>query len=100
MINLNDETFNEYIKEGITLVDFHAEWCGPCKMMMPVFDQLEGELDIKLAKVDIDHAADVTKKYNILTVPTLLIFENGELLNQHIGFAAKQQILDFINSSI
>ena len=71
MIHLEKEDFNELIKEGLHLVDFYAEWCGPCKMMMPVLESIEDKIDI--IKVNIDEHEDLAKEYRIMSIPTLRV---------------------------
>jgi thioredoxin 1 len=85
------------------LVDFFAEWCGPCKAMAPALEQVASELagKIKVAKLDVDQNPDVTQKYRIQAMPTLMIFKNGEVAAQRVGaLVQKKQLTDWINGAI
>lgn len=81
---LENESFNEIINQDKVLVDFYAEWCGPCKMLTPVLERL-GE-SFEIVKVDVDKHFDLAKEYGIMSVPTLFIFKNGKVVKQMIGF--------------
>ena len=79
------------------LIDFWAAWCGPCKMLSPVVDQIaEENPDIKVGKVDVDDQVELAMKYQIMSIPTLLVFKNGELANQSVGVIPKQAILNLV----
>ncbi|NLL71466.1 MAG: thioredoxin [Epulopiscium sp.] len=81
------------------LVDFYATWCGPCKMIAPVIDQLAEEMEgkAKVFKVDVDQAGELAAKYRIMSVPTLLFFKNGELVDQVMGAVPKAQLETKLN---
>ena len=90
---ITDKEFDESIKTGKVLVDFYAEWCGPCKMLSPVVDELSEELtDVTFYKLNVDESDEVVRKYNVMSIPTLLVFENGELKNTSVGFKNKDEI--------
>ena len=95
MIHLENEDFNELIKEK-TVVDFYATWCGPCKMLGPVFEEVSKGSDIKFVKVDIDNFEDLCREYKVMSVPTLILFENGKELKRNIGFIPREQLMEFI----
>ena len=79
------------------LLDFWAAWCGPCKMLSPVVDQIaEENPDIKVGKVDVDDQVELAMKYQIMSIPNLLVFKNGELANQSVGVVPKQAILNLV----
>ena len=79
------------------LLDFWAAWCGPCKMLSPVVDQIaEENPDIKVGKVDVDAEAELAIKFNVMSIPTLIVFKNGELVNQSVGVVPKQAILNLV----
>ena len=97
LIYLNEENFeNEVLNfKGKVLIDFFATWCGPCKMLSPVIEELADELDdIKVCKLDIDKATKIALQYNVMSVPTLLLFEDGVVVNTLIGFRPKEEILN------
>jgi len=84
------------------LVDFWAEWCGPCKMIGPILEELAVEMSekIRIAKVDVDSNNQTAMKYAIRSIPTLIIVKDGAVISQHIGAASKAQLEEFINQNI
>lgn len=87
LVYATDENFNELIKGKKVIVDFFATWCGPCKMLSPVLEQLSEEYsDIIFVKVDVDDCQNVFKEYGIMSVPTLMKFENGTLIDSKVGY--------------
>ena len=97
--HINDEAeFNEFIKEGLVLIDFFATWCGPCKMLSPVIEQLaNANPDLKVVKVDVDEAPMIASKYGIQAIPTLFLLKDGEIANKAMGYMNKNQLENFIN---
>tara|TARA_B100001142_G_scaffold215158_1_gene213328 strand:- start:316 stop:636 length:321 start_codon:yes stop_codon:yes gene_type:complete len=102
--NTTDDDFEkDALSSAIpVLVDFWAEWCGPCKMIGPILEELAEELSekIKVIKVDVDNNSQTAIKYAVRSIPTLIILDNGEVKAQHIGAASKAQIEQFINQNI
>ena len=94
-VNNRDE-FYELIKEGTVLVDFFATWCGPCKMLSPVLEQLSEEVDTLILKVDVDEVGAVAAQFGIQAVPTLMLFKNGQRVDVRMGYQNKNQLLAFI----
>ena len=93
---LTDENFeNEVIKsEGTVLVDFYATWCGPCKIMSPIVDKIADErTDVKVCKIDVDEGRDTAIKFGIMSIPTLMIFKNGEVAKTFVGVTDESEIL-------
>ena len=88
----NNMNFDEEIK-GRVLVDFYAEWCGPCKMMSPILDDITG---IDVLKVDVDEFSDIASNYGIMSIPTLMIFEDGKDIKKSVGLISKTDLEDFI----
>lgn len=106
MVNmLNSQTFDSAINtEQVTLVDFFASWCGPCKMLSPIIDELSNDSEINqkvsIYKIDIDESGDVAQNYGIMSVPTLVFFKKGKEINRITGFVQKEQLKeDIINTS-
>lgn len=90
--------FNEIINEGKVVVDFFATWCGPCRMFAPVYEEASNQLStITFLKVDIDEIENLPKKYGIMSVPTLLLFENGQVIKQTSGYMEKEDLIEFLS---
>ncbi|PSM52187.1 thioredoxin [Campylobacter blaseri] len=98
-IELTSSNF-DVVKEGVALVDFWAPWCGPCRMLAPVIDELAEEFDgkAKICKVNTDEEQDLAVEYGVRSIPTLLFFKDGEIKEQLVGAQSKQAIADKINS--
>jgi thioredoxin 1 len=94
IIHLTNENFKELIKEK-TLVDFYANWCGPCKMISPELEKVESE--VKVVKVDVDEFEKLAKEYGVMSIPTLILFENGKELKRNIGFMDRDRIQKFVD---
>ena len=92
---INSKEFDELTKKGKVFVDCFATWCGPCKMLSPVIDEVAKEVtDYKFYKLDVDENEDVAAKYGIMSIPTMLIFEDGNLKNTIIGLRSKEDLKD------
>lgn len=97
---VNSNEFNEQIKDGVVFVDFFANWCGPCKMLSPIVDEVSEELtDVKFLKVDVDNSGDIAQSLGIMSIPTLVIYKDGKLINKTMGLMSKSDLIDFINSN-
>ena len=95
VIHYNNEDFNELTKKKV-LVDFYATWCGPCKMLSPVLDVLSDEIDIDIIKIDVDKHNDLARQYGVMSIPTLILFENNNEVKRTLGFMDKEKIKEFI----
>ena len=94
---LKTETFSNSVQEGLTLVDFFAEWCGPCKMIAPILEEIAAEEEsIKIAKVNVDDSPDLARRYEIMSIPALIVFENGEPAKKLVGAKPKGALLEEI----
>ena len=97
VIHLEKEDFNDVISKGKVVVDFFATWCGPCKMLGPVFEKVSDEVnDVKFVKLDVDKFNDIARQYGVMSVPTLILFENGKEVKKEIGFMSEDKLKDFI----
>ena len=87
MLELEEKDFEQETKEGITLVDFFATWCAPCRMMAQILPDIESELDgkVKIVKVDVDKNPNLARQYGVMSIPTLIIFKDGKEQEKHIG---------------
>ncbi|MFP3019089.1 MAG: thioredoxin TrxA [Arsenophonus sp.] len=104
VIHLFDRNFNEktLLEKKAVLVDFWAEWCGPCKMIAPILEEIADEYATKLiiGKLNVDDNPEIANKYNIRSIPTLILFKNGELINKKIGLLTKIQLKEFLEKNI
>ena len=90
--------YEEAIKEGTVLVDFFATWCGPCKMLSPVLEEVaEENPDINILKIDVDEVSELAVRYGVQAIPTLMLFKNGQRVETRMGYQNKNQLLAFIN---
>lgn len=92
--------FENAIKDELVLVDFYAKWCGPCRMLSPIIDEISNERSFKVVKVDIDESDEVVMKYQIMSVPTLMLFKNGKMISSSIGYIPKEELNDWISKNI
>jgi len=99
IIHGNENNFNDLINDEVVLVDFYATWCGPCRMLGPVLEELaDDRSNIKIVKIDVDENQALAKNYGIMSVPTLILFKNGQPANSLIGLNSKSEIENMINS--
>jgi thioredoxin 1 len=99
IINLKSNNFENFIKSNnICVIDFYADWCGPCKMLSPIMESLSKQLtNISFAKINVDQEGMLAQQFNISSIPTVLIFKNAKLVNRFSGFRSEQEIKSLIN---
>ena len=94
----SEEQFDSIVKEGVSLVDFYADWCGPCKMLAPFVEEVAEEYEgkVKVCKVNVDNVETLAYKYNVRSIPTLMYFKDGKLKDVSVGFKNKSDIVSNI----
>lgn len=95
IVHSTDATFSNDIANGLVLVDFWATWCGPCKMIAPVLEELDQELagKVNIVKVDVDQNQETASQFGIMSIPTLLLFKDGEQVDKTVGFQDRKSVV-------
>ncbi|TGB04119.1 thioredoxin [Halobacillus salinus] len=98
IVKATDQNFTEETNDGLVLADFWAPWCGPCKMIAPVLEELDEEMSdqVKIVKLDVDENQETAGKYGVMSIPTLLLFKDGKVVDQVIGFQPKEALAELI----
>ncbi|KWW19977.1 MULTISPECIES: thioredoxin [Bacillaceae] len=98
IVNATDQTFTTDTSEGVVLVDFWAPWCGPCKMIAPVLQELDTEIgdSAKIVKVDVDENQETAGKFGVMSIPTLIVLKDGEVVDKVVGFQPKEALAELI----
>lgn len=99
ILDVKDSDFSENTSEGLVLVDFWAPWCGPCKMIAPVLEELDGELSdkVQIVKLNVDDNQETASKFGVMSIPTLLLLKDGNVVDQVVGFQPKEALAELIN---
>jgi thioredoxin 1 len=97
--NATDQNFVSETNSGLVLADFWAPWCGPCKMIAPVLEELDSEMGdkVKIVKVDVDENQETAGKYGVMSIPTLIVLKDGEVVDKVIGFQPKEALAELLN---
>ena len=97
-----DSNFKEKTESGVSVVDFWAAWCGPCRMIAPTIEQLATDYDGKVlvGKLDVDSNPEISMEYSVRSIPTILIMKDGQVVDKHVGVASKKQLEDKINAQL
>lgn len=99
---LGKDNFNDTIANGVTLVDFWAEWCGPCRMQLPILEEVAEEIGEKatVGKINVDHELELAQRFGVQSIPTLILFKDGEIVDKMVGVQAKETLVDKINNAL
>lgn len=92
----NEKEFDEVIKKDKVIIDFYAEWCGPCKMLSPILEKVSEELKLDTYKVNVDDVEDVARRYGIMSIPTVIIFSKGVEAKKNVGFMDEDELREFV----
>ncbi|WP_047985024.1 thioredoxin [Ornithinibacillus californiensis] len=97
--NVSDQNFADETAKGLVLADFWAPWCGPCKMIAPVLEEIDGDMSekVQIVKLDVDENQETASKFGVMSIPTLLLFKDGNVVDQVIGFQPKEALVELIN---
>ena len=100
MVHVETKDFNKEVSEGIVLVDFSANWCGPCKMLSPILEDFDSKNDdLKVIKVDVDEQPDLAGMFNVMSIPTLVLFKNGKMVGSKLGFMTEDMLNEWIKEA-
>lgn len=101
MKNITKDTFNEEVKDGVVLVDFSADWCGPCKMISPILKELAKEMEdeTSIVQVNVDEQSELAQRFDVMSIPTLILFKDGKQVGRKTGFLPKPKLQEFIKSA-
>lgn len=99
VLKLNNDSFDEAVKDGRVLVDFYADWCGPCRMMAPILEAVSEErADLKVAKVNVDESSELAAKFGVMSIPTLVLLHDGDEIKRIVGARPKDALLQEIDA--
>ena len=93
------ESYNEFKKEvsdGTILVDFYADWCGPCQMIAPLLEQLDKEVNVKILKINVDDLGDIARDFRVMSIPTLIVFKDGKMIKREMGYMPLERLKSLV----
>lgn len=97
IIHADENNFNDLVMSGKVLVDFFATWCGPCKMLTPILEELASDRsDTKIVKVDVDECEKIARQFGIMSIPTLIKFVDGKIIDKKVGFISKEELTTWL----
>ncbi len=97
--NLTSKDFNEFIEAGVGVVDFYADWCGPCKILSPIIEQIAKDMkEIKFGKIDVDKEQELAQRFEVMSIPTLIFFKKNEQADRAVGVISKEEIIKKIKN--
>ena len=99
IVNATDQSFTAETSQGLVLADFWATWCGPCKMIAPVLEELDKEMgdQVKVVKLDVDENQETAGKFGVMSIPTLILFKDGEVVDKVVGFQPKEALAELVS---
>lgn len=98
VIDVNNENFEKEVmqSDGKVFIDFYADWCGPCKMMMPIVEELSEEIDAKFVRINVDVNEEIARQFGVMSIPTFIVMEKGKELGKKIGSTPKEELLEML----
>ena len=100
ILHANSDNFEQLVNDDLVLVDFFATWCGPCKMLSPVLEEISQERSsVKIVKVDIDNESDLARRFGVMSVPTMILFKQGQEVSKQVGYMPKELLTRWIESN-
>lgn len=97
---LNTNEFNNAVASGVTVVDFYADWCGPCKMLGPVMETVAAKItDVNFYKVNVDNSEEVAARYGVMSIPAVFMFKDGKVVAKTVGFMPEEELISWVNNN-
>jgi len=90
------EEFEKEVQGDVVLVDFYADWCGPCQMLAPVLEELDKEGKVKVVKIDVDSLPDLARQFRVMSIPTVMLFKNGQFVKKQLGYMPLEALKEFV----